>query len=428
MTFQQFLLILWARRKIALRIFGATVLTTLVVSLILPKEYTATTSLVVDVKSPDPIAGMIMQGMMTPGYMATQIDIINSDRVASRVVKLLGFEKSAEAVEKWKEASEGKGTLESYYGNILQKKLDIKPSRESNVININFSGAEPQFAAAVANAFAQAYIDTSIEMRVEPARQYSAWFEERQKGLRVNLEKAQARLSSYQQEKGIVVTHTPGVLTDDVADLAMGLVLSIGRRIPQADKFVRNGDWVDDVFALTHKVSGARLGIVGMGRIGRAIAKRAAAFDMAIAYTGRQAKADVPYVFYKTATELAAAVDYLIVAVPGGDNTKNLIGATALQALGVKGYLINIARGSVVDQPVLVQALKDKTIAGAALDVFWDEPIIDPELRRLPNVVLTPHIASATVETRQAMAALTLSNLQAFYERRALPTPVLECQ
>jgi chain length determinant protein EpsF len=206
MTFQQFLLILWARRKLALSIFGVTVLTTLVISLILPKEYTATTSLVIDVKSPDPIAGMLMQGMMTPGYMATQIDIISSERVATRVVKLLGFEKSAEAVEKWKEASEGKGTLESYYANILQKKLDIKPSRESNVINVNFSGADPMFAAAVANAFAQAYIDTSIEMRVEPARQYSAWFEERQKGLRAGLEKAQSRLSAYQQEKGIVVT------------------------------------------------------------------------------------------------------------------------------------------------------------------------------------------------------------------------------
>jgi len=229
-------------------------------------------------------------------------------------------------------------------------------------------------------------------------------------------------------EKGIVVTHTPGVLTDDVADLAMGLVLSVGRRIPQADKFVRNGDWVDDAFALTHKVSGARLGIVGLGRIGRAIAKRAAAFDMRIAYTGREAKADLAYTFYKTVTELAAAVDYLVVAVPGGDNTKNLINASALQALGNTGYLINIARGSVVDQPVLVQALKDKTIAGAALDVYWDEPIIDPELRRLPNVVLTPHIASATVETRQAMAALTLANLQAFYQLKALPTPVPECQ
>lgn len=230
------------------------------------------------------------------------------------------------------------------------------------------------------------------------------------------------------KDKGIVVTHTPGVLTDDVADLAMGLVLSMGRRIPQADKFVRNGDWVDDAFALTHKVSGARLGIVGMGRIGRAIAKRAAAFDMNIAYTGRQAKADVPYHFYNTVQELAAWTDYLVVAIPGGDDTQNLIDASVLQALGAKGYLINIARGSVVDQPVLVQALKDKTIAGAALDVYWDEPIVDPELRRLPNVVLTPHIASATVETRQAMAALTLDNLQAFYEGRPLPTPVPECQ
>jgi lactate dehydrogenase-like 2-hydroxyacid dehydrogenase len=230
------------------------------------------------------------------------------------------------------------------------------------------------------------------------------------------------------KEKGIVVTHTPGVLTDDVADLAFGLLLSIGRRIAQADKFVRNGDWVDDEFALMHQVSGARLGLVGMGRIGQAIAKRAAAFDMRIAYSGREPKAGLPYTFYEKVTELAAQVDYLVVAVPGGDGTQNLIDASVLQALGAKGYLINIARGSVVDQPVLVQALKDKTIAGAALDVFWDEPIIDPELRRLPNVVLTPHIASATVETRQAMAALTLGNLQAFYESRTLPTPVPECQ
>jgi lactate dehydrogenase-like 2-hydroxyacid dehydrogenase len=149
---------------------------------------------------------------------------------------------------------------------------------------------------------------------------------------------------------------------------------------------------------------------------------------MLIAYSGREAKADLPYTFYAKVNELAAQVDYLVVAVPGGDGTQNLIDASVLQALGPKGYLINIARGSVVDQPVLVQALKDKTIAGAALDVFWDEPIIDPELRRLPNVVLTPHIASATVETRQAMAALTLGNLQAFYESRTLPTPVPECQ
>jgi lactate dehydrogenase-like 2-hydroxyacid dehydrogenase len=228
------------------------------------------------------------------------------------------------------------------------------------------------------------------------------------------------------KEKGIVVTHTPRVLTDDVADLAMGLVLSIGRRIPQADRFVRNGDWVDDAFALTHKVSGSRLGIVGMGSIGRAIAKRAAAFDMRISYTGREAKADVPYTFHKTVTALATDADYLVVAVPGGDSTKNLIGASVIQALGSKGYLVNISRGSVVDQPVLVQALKEKQIAGAALDVFWDEPLVDPELRRLHNVVLTPHIGSGTEETRRAMAALTLDNLAAFYQKKMLPTPVPE--
>jgi lactate dehydrogenase-like 2-hydroxyacid dehydrogenase len=230
------------------------------------------------------------------------------------------------------------------------------------------------------------------------------------------------------KEKGIVVTHTPGVLTDDVADLALGLMLSIGRRIPQADRFVRNGDWVNDVFPMTRKVSGATLGIVGMGRIGQAIAKRAVAFDMRILYTSREPKVGVPYTFYQTATALAGEVDYLVVAVPGGDRTKNLIGASVLQALGSQGYLINIARGSVVDQPALVTALKDKLIAGAALDVFWDEPLVDPELRRLHNVVLTPHIASATEETRRAMAALTMDNLRAFYEKRALPTPVPECQ
>ena len=164
-----------------------------------------------------------------------------------------------------------------------------------------------------------------------------------------------------------------------------------------------------------------------MGRIGRAIAKRAAAFDMRISYTGRDAKADLPYPFYKTATALAAAVDYLVIAVPGGDNTKNLIGTSVLQALGGKGYLINISRGTVVDQPALVQALKDKHIAGAALDVFWDEPMVDPELRRLHNVVLTPHIGSATEETRRAMVALTMENLEAFYQKKSVLTPVPEC-
>jgi len=230
------------------------------------------------------------------------------------------------------------------------------------------------------------------------------------------------------KERGIQVTHTPDVLTDDVADLAMGLILSIGRRIPQSDKFVRNGDWVSEPFTMTHKVTGKRLGVVGLGRIGQAIAKRAAAFDMTIAYTGRRAKTNAPFRYYPTASELAANSDYLVVAVPGGDDTKNMINAQVLKALGPKGIVINIARGSVVDQTALIQALKDKSIAGAGLDVFWDEPNIDPQFFKMHNVVLTPHNGSNTHETRRAMADLALANLKAFFEERPLLTLIPECQ
>ena len=230
------------------------------------------------------------------------------------------------------------------------------------------------------------------------------------------------------QERGIRVTHTPDVLTDDVADLAMGLILSIGRRIPQSDKFVRNGDWVSEPFTMTHKVTGTRLGVVGLGRIGQAIAKRAAAFDMSIAYTGRRAKTNAPFRYYPTASELAANSDYLVVAVPGGDDTKNMINAQVLKALGPKGIVVNIARGSVIDQTALLQALKDKSIAGAGLDVFWDEPNIDPQFFKLQNVVLTPHNGSNTHETRRAMADLALANLKAFFEELPLLTLIPECQ
>ena len=206
MTSQQFLLILWARRKLVLLTFFATVLTTLVVSLLIPKQYTAATSVVIDVKSPDPIAGMVLPGMMAPGYMATQVDIINSDRVAQRVVKLLKMEESSAIREQWLEATEGRGQLRAWLGELLQKKLDVKPSRESNVINIGFSGGEPAFVAAVANAFAQAYIDTNIELRVEPAKQYADWFDSQIMLQREKLEAAQKALSSFQQATGIVGT------------------------------------------------------------------------------------------------------------------------------------------------------------------------------------------------------------------------------
>lgn len=226
---------------------------------------------------------------------------------------------------------------------------------------------------------------------------------------------------------GIAVTHTPDVLTDDVADLAMGLVLSIGRRIPQADRFVRAGEWLNGPIALAQKVSGARLGIVGLGRIGQAIARRASGFDMSIAYTARSSKPGCGFTFYPTAQALAAQVDYLVVITPGGAGTRHLINAEVLSALGPKSYLINVARGSVVDEEALIRALEAGTIAGAALDVYANEPRVPEALRKLPNVVLTPHMASATLQTRQAMADLAFNNMQAGTAGMPLHSPVPEC-
>lgn len=228
-------------------------------------------------------------------------------------------------------------------------------------------------------------------------------------------------------EFGIPVTHTPDVLTDDVADLAMGLVLSVGRAIPQADQFVRAGLWPAGPIALARKVSGARMGIVGLGRIGKAIAQRAKAFGMSIAYTARSEKPDSGFTFFPSTLELAAHVDFLVAITPGGTGTRHLINAQVLQALGPRGFLINVARGSVVDESALIEALQQGTIAGAGLDVFAHEPQVPEALWRLSNVVLTPHMASATTETRQAMADLAFANMQAGISGQPLRTPVPEC-
>ena len=206
MTLQQFLLILRARARITLYTLLATVLTTLVVSLLLPKQYTAGTGVVIDVKSPDPIMGMVLPGMISPGYMATQVDIINSDRVSQRVVKLLRLNENPTIQEQWKDDTEGKGDIVVWLAALLQKKLDVKPSRESNVININYTGADPAFAAALANAYAQAFIDVSLDLKVEPARQNALWFEGQTKLVRDKLEAAQKALSTYQQKANIVAT------------------------------------------------------------------------------------------------------------------------------------------------------------------------------------------------------------------------------
>lgn len=227
----------------------------------------------------------------------------------------------------------------------------------------------------------------------------------------------------------VPVTHTPEVLNDEVADLAIGLLLSVARRIPQADRYVRAGLWPQQGnLPLARKLTGARLGIVGLGRIGKAIARRAAAFDMQIAYTGRQRQADVAHAYFVSAKELAANVDFLVVITPGGAGTQHLIDAEVLRALGPRGYLVNVARGSVVDEQALIAALRDGTIAGAGLDVFENEPQVPQALRELDNVVLTPHMASATHETRQAMADLALDNLRAHFAGAPLLSPVPECR
>ncbi len=227
------------------------------------------------------------------------------------------------------------------------------------------------------------------------------------------------------RRRGVAVSNTPDVLTDCVADLALGLLIDVARGVSAADRFVRRGDWLRGAFPLATRFSGKRLGIVGLGRIGRAIAKRAAGFDMEIGYHDRAQIAEAPFRFEPSLTELARWADFLVVAAAGGEQTRKLISREVVDALGEKGFLVNIARGSVVDQAALVDALTGKRIAGAALDVFDSEPNVPEVLFPLDNVVLLPHIASGTRETRQAMADLTFNNLRSFFRDGKLLTPVL---
>jgi hydroxypyruvate reductase len=228
--------------------------------------------------------------------------------------------------------------------------------------------------------------------------------------------------------RGVVVTHTPDVLNDDVADLAIGLMLAVARQLARADRYVRAGQWPSGPLPLGRKVSGARLGIVGIGRIGQAIAHRAAAFGMTIAYTARSAKPELAHRYFATPALLAAQSDYLVVITPGGAATRKLIDAAVLAALGPQGCLINVARGSVVDEAALVAALQAGTLGGAGLDVFENEPNVPAALFELDNVVLAPHIGSATGQTRRAMADLAFRNLDAKMNGKPPVTPVPECR
>jgi len=226
--------------------------------------------------------------------------------------------------------------------------------------------------------------------------------------------------------RGIVVTNTPDVLNDEVADFAVALLLATVRRLPQADRFVRAGRWLQGNFPLGPTLRDRTVGLVGMGRIGKRIAQRLSAFEVPIVYHSRTARPDVPYRHYPELLAMAKDVDTLLAILPGGPATQGLIDAAVLAALGPDGVLINVARGSVVDEPALVEALRSGTILAAGLDVFADEPRVPQPLLEMDNVVLLPHVGSATRHTRGLMGRLVVDNLLSWFAGRGPLTPVPE--
>jgi D-3-phosphoglycerate dehydrogenase len=229
----------------------------------------------------------------------------------------------------------------------------------------------------------------------------------------------------YAKEHGIAVTNTPGVLTEDVADHGLALLLATARQMPQADAYVRSGRWHETNYGLTTATNGKRVGFAGMGQIGQALAKRLVAMKCQISYFARHRNEELPYRFAPDLVELAGSVDFLIVIMSGGEATRAIISREVIKALGPDGILINIARGSTIDENALIEALESGAIRAAGLDVFLNEPDIDPRFMALSNVVLQPHMGSATVETRKAMGAAVRNNLAAHFAGLPLPSPVL---
>ncbi|WP_373319224.1 2-hydroxyacid dehydrogenase [Methylobacterium gnaphalii] len=226
--------------------------------------------------------------------------------------------------------------------------------------------------------------------------------------------------------RGIVVTNTPDVLTDEVADLALGLLLSTVRQIPQADRYLRAGKWPTKPYPLTTTLRERRVGILGLGRIGHAIARRLEGFDVAIHYHGRSRQTEVAYTYHATLLEMAQAVDVLMVVAPGGPSTVGIVDAAVLSALGPDGIVINVARGTVIDEAALIEALQSGTIRSAGLDVFAKEPLVPQALIEIDHAVLLPHVGSASVHTRRAMGRLVVDNLISWFDGHGPLTPVAE--
>jgi lactate dehydrogenase-like 2-hydroxyacid dehydrogenase len=227
-------------------------------------------------------------------------------------------------------------------------------------------------------------------------------------------------------QNGVIVSNTPDVLTDEVADLALGLLLSTIRQLPQADAYLRRGEWLKAPFPLTTTLRGRKIGIVGLGRIGKAIAKRLEGFGVEIAYHGRNPQADVPYRYFAGLRDMAVAVDVLLSVAPGGAETNKIINADVLKALGPDGILINVGRGTVVDEQALAAALKDGVILSAGLDVFEDEPRVPQVLIDIPHAVLLPHVGSGSHHTRRLMGQLVVDNLVSWFSGKGPITPVPE--
>ena len=225
--------------------------------------------------------------------------------------------------------------------------------------------------------------------------------------------------------RGIVISNTPDVLNDCVADLAWGLLIAAARRVAEGDRYVKGGQWrTIGAFPLSMRVSGKRLGVLGLGRVGEAIARRGSGFSMEVRYYNRRERPAVPYAYAPSLLALASWADFLVVACEGGPATRHLVSAEVIDAVGPQGIIVNIARGSVIDQPAMVQALDDGRLGGAGLDVLEDEPAVPPVLMGMDQVVLMPHVGSATRETRRAMGQLVLDNLASFMAGRGLLSPI----
>lgn len=287
--------------------------------------------------------------------------------------------------------------------------LWLAPDREAKLAEV-----APRIRA-IASGFAPGRIDAALISRL-PKLEIIAH-------LGVGYDLVDAKFAG---ERGVIVTNTPDVLNDEVADYAMGLLLATISQLPQADRFVREGRWAQGGFPLTTSLRGRTMGVLGLGRIGAAIARRAEAFGLKIIYHGRKAKEGVAYPYFERLEDMARACDIFMVAAPATAETRGLIDVKILKALGPNGVLINIARGALVDEEALIAALRSKTILSAGLDVFANEPYPPRDLVAMEHVVLLPHAATATHETREAMGRLLVGNLASWAAGKGPLTPVRE--